>query len=160
MNWLLWKYRPVNIIFYTFFMINYCDRTFLSQNLKPSLNLLRLLRSRVGPNRFLLIRAFWLKNFFDSQGLFWFVIHLDESFYDNNLILIHFDSLSKRKNRLDLFWFTSIHNSFGFLFILIRDSIWFYSFWFGLILIRRESRFTRESWFTCKSKSNRIKNKI
>ena len=54
--------------------------------------------------------------------------------------------------RTNWFWFTLIHNSFGFLFILICDSIWFYSFWFDLILIRRESRITRESWFTCKSK--------
>ena len=36
--------------------------------------------------------------------------------------------------------------------ILIRYSIRFYSFWFDLILIRRETRFTRESWLICESK--------
>ena len=61
------------------------------------------------------------------------VIHLGESFYF-------------------WFWFISIHNSFWFLYILICDSILFYPFWFGLILIRRESRFTRESWFICETK--------
>ena len=49
------------------------------------------------------------------------------------------------------FWFTWTNN-FLFWFILICDSIWFYSLWFGLILILHESRFTRESWFTYESK--------
>ena len=51
------------------------------------------------------------------------------------LILIHFDS-----------------QFLGYLFILICDSIWFYSYWFGFILIRRQSRFTRGSWFISESK--------
>ena len=66
---------------------------------------------------------------FDFDSL-WFTIHLD---FHSFLFAIQIDSLSKRTNRND-------------------------SFWFVLILILRESRFTRESWFTCVSKSNRIKN--
>ena len=105
----------------------------------------------LGPNRFILIcrieskirKRFWFARFFVCDSL-WRIILI--------FILIHFDSLSRRSIRNDLFWLTLIHNSFGFLFILINDSIWFYSFWFALILIRCESRFTRES------KSNRIKN--
>ena len=65
-------------------------------------------------------------------------------------ILIPFDSLSKRTNRIDSFWFS---------FIFYFDLIQFYSFWFGLLLIRREPRFTCESWLTCEFKSNRIKNR-
>ena len=91
---------------------------------------------------------------FDSRGesksfFFLFLIHVGESFY-------FCDS--------DPFWFTFkaniIHFYSQFIFIFIHFDLrfkWFYSFWFGLILIRRESRFTRESWFTCESKSNRIK---
>ena len=77
------------------------------------------------------------KSFFD----FWFISV-------NHFI---FDSLSKRTNRNDSFWFTLIchifsiwfwywfiliHNSFWFLFILICDSNRFYSFWFVLIFPR------------------------
>ena len=52
----------------------------------------------------------------------------------------------------DSFRFTILFDFYYNIYILICDSIWFYSFWFGLILIRRESRFTRESWFICESK--------
>ena len=69
---------------------------------------------------------------------FWFIlIH----FRSERIVVIHFDSL----------WFL-------FLLILICDSRLFHSFWFSLTLIRRESWFIRESWFTCEAKSNRIKN--
>ena len=63
------------------------------------------------PNRFILIREFWftkmeskIKKWFERwiKNFFWFLIHLDESFY---------------------FWFW---------FILICDSVWFYSFWFAI----------------------------
>ena len=74
---------------------------------------------------------------------FWFIlIH----FRCERIALIHFAWL------WFWFWFTLIHNSFGFLFTSICDSIWFYSFWFGLILIRRESWFCHKFWFTCESK--------
>ena len=87
----------------------------------------------------------WIKNDkkdFDSRGetksFVLFLIHVGEWFYS-------------------WFWFILIpFDSFDSKVILICDSEWFYSFWFGLIFIRRESRFTRESWFTCES--NRIKN--
>ena len=126
----------------------------------------------LGPNRFILIREFRFaevsqksKNNFDSLGV-------SKSFFIFDSLeritlffsLIHFDSVSKRTNRIDSFWFTLIllidsiyftilldFYSFWFVFILICDSIWFYSCWFGLILIRYESRFTRESWFTFQS---------
>ena len=48
------------------------------------------------------------------------------------------------------FWFTLIHNSLDIYSFC--DSIWFYSYWFGFILIRRQSRFTRGSWFISESK--------
>ena len=69
---------------------------------------------------------------------FWFILF---HFRSERIVMVHFDSL----------WFL-------FLLILICDSRLFHSFWFSLTLIRRESWFIRESWFTCEAKSNRIKN--
>ena len=104
--------------------------------------------SGLGPNRFILISRIELKikkilireehqnTFLNCDSLSRIILFL---------ILIHFDSLSKPTNRIDSIWFV-------FVFISICDSISFYSFWFDLILIRRESRFTRESWFVFESK--------
>ena len=88
----------------------------------------------------------WANHFIFDSYAFWFTFKAKKAHW---FILIQFDFP---------YWFDLIHNSFWFLFILICDSNLFYLFWFGSILIRRESRFTRESWFTCESKSNRIKN--
>ena len=93
-----------------------------------------MLRSGLGPNRFILIRKFLLRR--SESGVtkkFWFPMWIKICFYSREriilvLILINFDLLSKRTKRND-------------------------SFWFGLILILHESRFNRESWFTCESKS-------
>ena len=96
------------------------------------------------------IDSFWFANFWfaevnqklqiyficDSLGriiLFLILIHFDSQC---NLIFIHFDL------RFNLI-----------LYILISDSILFYSFWFGFILFRRESRFTRESKIKSNQKS-------
>ena len=57
-----------------------------------------------------------------------------ESIDFDSWLLIHFD--------------TQFIGNFYSVWLAIQ----FYSFWFGLILIRRESRFTRESWFLCETK--------
>ena len=107
------------------------------------------------------IDSFWSANFdspnwnknkkkdFDSRSeaksFFLFVIYLGESFYF-------------------LFWFILFQNSFGFLFILICDSIWFYSkiksnqkskvgeSWFALCRII--------DWFDFESKVNQSESRI
>ena len=75
------------------------------------------------------IDSFWFANFWVAKV--------------NQKSINDFDSRGLSKSFFFYFWFW---------FISICDSIWFYSFWFGLILIRRESRFTRESGFSSESK--------
>ena len=97
------------------------------------------------------IDSFWFANFDSPKWMKIQKMILIREKYQN-LSLLSFTWANHFIFYSDSFWFSLIHDSFEFLIILICDSIRFYSFSFGLVKIRRESRFKRESWFTCESK--------
>ena len=73
--------------------------------------------------------------------------HTESIHFDSRILIRRIESKIKKK--------ILIHFDSQFISIFICDSIWFYSFWFGLILIRRESKIKSdqkskvgEAWFT------------
>ena len=84
----------------------------------------------------------------DRIDSFWFAKSNKKRFWFARWIKFFFDLWFTWANHFisdfESFWFTFEANE-SHWFILIRDSIWFYSFSFGLILIRRDHDSSCES---------------